>query len=60
MTRKHFKLIAAALAATRPDDSPVNARLRYQWVYTRNMVAEACAQSNPDFNLSKFYQATEE
>lgn len=55
MTRKHFKALADALAATRPD--PTFLPERDQWETTRDAVASTCRSFNPNFDRARFLAA---
>lgn len=55
MTRKHFELIAEALAASRPTET---GPARAQWNLDVVTVASACKVANPNFDYDRFYQAT--
>jgi hypothetical protein len=54
MTRKHFEKIAAVLKATRPDGT---GSLLSQWEYQVNVMATMCAEDNPRFNHTVFFEA---
>ena len=54
MTRKDYKLLADALRSVRPDGIP----MRFEaWQFAVHAVADALAQDNPRFNLSRFLEA---
>jgi hypothetical protein len=61
MTRRHFIALAAALRAARPfpdGDTPavLLAELR-GWRHAVEATATACAESNPNFDRSRFLRA---
>lgn len=55
MTKKHFKLLAAALANTRPDKTWLSER--DQWNRMVEAVMYVCRMSNNLFSESKFKEA---
>ena len=55
MTKKHFNALAAALAGSKPipeNNTPVSS-----WMNCCVAVADVCAQSKPNFDRSRFYEA---
>ena len=55
MTRKHFKALADALKATRPD--PTFLPEWDQWEFCLREVAAACQSFNPNFDRARFLAA---
>lgn len=64
MTKKHFKRLAAALAASRPPSPKNNEEARWwqwdQWNRDSEAIAQACYEMNPKFEFRRFYKATDE
>lgn len=61
MTRKHYILLAKALADARPArPSPGESLIPYSvWVDCRDAIAYALAKDNPAFRIDRFTKATE-
>ena len=65
MTKKHFKLLAAALLRTKPmyfgDPDHADATLHvvayHQWTHDVVAIMQACEESNPNFKKNKFMEA---
>ena len=57
MTRKHFELIAAALASERPAPDSDAALV---WEHVRNAIIDALATTNPHFDRDRFFKACEQ
>lgn len=58
MTKKHFILLAKALADTRPDKAEYQERV--QWLKDVEAVMNVCDCSNEQFNNSMFVRACKE
>ena len=63
MTRKDYRVIAAALAVVRPnryDDDSYDLSPAYRtWAATRDSMADALAEDNPRFDRDLFVAACE-
>ena len=65
MTKKHFKLLAAALLRTKPmyfgdekhAEYAYHAVAYHQWTHDVVAIMQVCEESNPNFNKSKFMEA---
>jgi hypothetical protein len=62
MTRKHFRALAEALRACRPDVIPgtnviPDDTARKVWYQACSEVSKVCARENSLFNASKFFDA---
>lgn len=60
MTRKHFKAIAEALKATRPDSYLVDGGytgVGRQWIADVEAMARVCFKANPQFDGDRFREA---
>ena len=65
MTKKHFKLLAAALMRTKPvffGDKDSTEYLYHgieyhQWTHDVVAIMQVCEESNPNFKKSKFMEA---
>jgi hypothetical protein len=55
MTRKDFKALAAALAASKPYAAGNGMRI---WLLVRGNIADVCMRDNANFDLDRFYEAT--
>lgn len=55
MTKKHFKRFAAVLALSRPDG--LGDPRWQQWVADVEVVADVCAEFNPNFDHKRFREA---
>lgn len=56
MTKKHFRALAQGFYYNKPD----NADAYTQWVIDIKLIADVCAQANPNFNREKFLTACRE
>ena len=54
MTSKHFRALAAELAATRPAGGTER---RMQWEHDTLAIADVCRASNPRFDRGRFLAA---
>ena len=57
MTSKDYKIIAKALKKAKPDSSEI---AKLQWEVDCELIAQALADDNPNFNADKFFAACED
>jgi hypothetical protein len=57
MQRRHFKAIADALNAVRPDATRPHDAAYYMWQRTVARFTTMCAQQNPNFKRDRFLTA---
>lgn len=55
MTKKHYEMIAAAFAATKPEGR--TAYHEEQWKYDVVALADVLERDNPRFDCARFYAA---
>ena len=57
MSKKHFEALAAALRASQPNSDDHGGSLLTQWQLDVDVVTEACARFNPNFDRARFLAA---
>lgn len=60
MTKKHFRELAKLLHGAMPNDPVKHQIAQEQWEMDIRVVADVCAQANPNFNRDKFLTACRE
>ena len=55
MTKKHFKLLAAALRSARPNMKSAPFSVVIQWEQDCQAIADACRNANAEFDREKFF-----